>query len=377
LPLRYVRTRNLSDPAIAFDITPLQNSHRFRGIGTYVRGLSRRLASQADVPLEFWAWSGEVDLDVSPPHRIVTMRRFPMPAYRGAWAFAQAAMRWRMVGSRCTAVHITDPNALVRAGRRTVITTAYDLIPYKEGLRGMGIVSRTGYRSYLRALRRADQIFGISQQTADDLSALLAIPRRRIRLARPGVDLPAAARTSTTPERPYFLFLGGPNPNKNLAVLLDAMKIAVELPQELVVAGHWLPFQVEDLRRTVSEKGLEGRVRHAGFVAPGALAPLMRDATAVVVPSLSEGFGLPVAEGLAAGALVIHSGIPVLEEISGGAALVFDPASAVQLAGCLRQAVDPAVSERLRERGLERARGLTWDAAVAATIETYRSALRR
>ena len=376
MPLRYVRTRNLSDPAIAFDLTPLQNSHRFRGIGTYVRGLARRLVSQTEVPIEFWAWSGDIELDVSPPHHLVSMRRFPMPAYRGAWAFAQAAMRWRIVRSRCTAVHITDPNGLVHTGGRTVITTAYDLIPYKEGLRGMGIIARTGYRSYLGALRHADRILAISQQTADDLSERLAIPRQRIRLARPGVDLPAAAVASTTPERPYFLFLGGPNPNKNLPVLLEAMEVAKELPQELVVAGHWLPFQVENLRRTISAKGLEGRVRHAGFVPPAGLVPLMREATALVVPSLSEGFGLPVAEGLAAGALVIHSRIPVLEEISEGAALVFDPTSAIELAACLREAADPAGSKMLRERGLQRARGLTWDAAVAATIETYRSALR-
>jgi len=341
-----------------------------------VRGLARRLVSQTEVPIEFWAWSGEIDLDVSPPHHLVSMRRFPMPAYRGAWAFAQAAMRWRIVRSRCTAVHITDPNGLVHTGGRTVITTAYDLIPYKEGLRGMGIIARTGYRSYLGALRHADRILAISQQTADDLSERLAIPRQRIRLARPGVDLPAAAVASTTPERPYFLFLGGPNPNKNLPVLLEAMEVAKELPQELVVAGHWLPFQVENLRRTISAKGLEGRVRHAGFVPPAGLVPLMREATALVVPSLSEGFGLPVAEGLAAGALVIHSRIPVLEEISEGAALVFDPTSAIELAACLREAADPAGSKMLRERGLQRARGLTWDAAVAATIETYRSALR-
>jgi glycosyltransferase involved in cell wall biosynthesis len=376
LPLRYVRTRTLSDPAIAFDVTPLQNMHRFRGIGTYVRGLARRLASQTEVPIEFWAWAGQIDLDVSLPHRLVKMRRLPMPAYRGAWAFAQSAMRWRMLRSRCTGIHVTDPNALVRMPGRTVMTTAYDLIPYKEGLRGMRVLARTGYRSYVGALRRTDRIFAISEQTADDLNVLLAIPRERIRIARPGIDLPPATVTPAKSGRPYFLFLGGPNPNKNLAIVLDAMQLAEELPQELVVAGHWLPIQVEGLRRAVAKRGLEGRVRHAGFVPAGALVPVMREATAVVVPSLSEGFGLPVAEGLAAGALVIHSSIPVLEEISAGAALVFDPTAATQLAACLRQAVDAGVSKRLRECGLERAGELTWDAAVAETLRTYRWALR-
>ena len=342
-----------------------------------MRGLANRLASQNEVPLEFWAWSGELDLEISPPHRLVTMRRFPMPAYRGTWAFAQAAILWRMARSRCTAVHVTDPNALVRTGGRTTMTTAYDLIPYKERMRGMRLLARTGYRSYLSALRRSDLIFAISRQTADDLTSLLGISRTRIRMASPGVDLPAVTVSPMSSGRPYFLFLGGPNPNKNLGVVLEAMRLAPDLAPELVVAGRWLPSQLADLRRDAAGKGLATRVRQVGFVPPGALVELIRAAAALVVPSLSEGFGLPVAEGLAAGALVIHSSIPVLEEISAGAALLFDPTSPAQLVDRLREAADPEVSARLRRCGLERARELTWDDAVTQTLEIYRSLLRR
>src|SRR5215472_13309134 len=236
-PLRYVRTRNLHEPAVAFDLTPLQNSHRFRGIGTYVRGLASRLVAQTDVPIEFWAWKGVLDLNVAPPHRLQTMRRIPMPAYRGAWAFAQGAMRMRMRRGPAV-VHITDPNALVTMRGRVVMTTAYDLIPYKEGLRHMRVIARTGYRSYLRALGHTDLLFAISEQTASDLAQLLDVPRERIRIAPPGVDLPATEPGRRVSERPYFLFLGGPNPNKNRSVVLGAMRLCSDLPEELVVAGR-------------------------------------------------------------------------------------------------------------------------------------------
>jgi alpha-1,3-rhamnosyl/mannosyltransferase len=107
------------------------------------------------------------------------------------------------------------------------------------------------------------------------------------------------------------------------------------------------------------------------------LAALMRGATALVVPSRYEGFGLPVGEGLAAGAVVVHSRIPVLDEVSAGAALTFGPESAEELAAALRQAAsDTRLTGELRQRGIKRAAELTWDAALEATLDAYRTTLK-
>ncbi len=340
-----------------------------------MRGLALRLAEQTEIPIEFWGWSGETAFEAQPPHSVLALRRVPMPEYRGGWVFAQLAMRRRAQRSKVRAVHITDPSALTVLGKRRVLTTVYDLIPLREGQRSQRAIARAGYRFYLNTLKKTDALFAISNQTAVDLVDLLRIPEARIRIARPGVDLPPSTGPSAPHSRPYFLFIGGPNPNKNLGSLLNAMKLCADLPEELVIAGHWLPKQVDALNALVAN-GLSSRVRHIGFVPAGELADLMRDATALVVPSLMEGFGLPVAEGLAAGALVLHSRLPVLEETSAGAALTFDATSAGGLAACLRQAsVDPVLASTLRRRGLEHARELTWDAAVSTTLASYRAVL--
>src|SRR5256712_11929323 len=148
---------------------------------------------------------------------------------------------------------------------------------------------------------------------------------------------------------------------------------AEALAEELLVAGHWLPQQVAALEATVASRGLAGRVRHIGFVPDGELAVRLRDATAVVIPSRSEGFGLPVGEGLAAGALVVHSRIPVLEDTSAGAALTFDPDSAEQLAESLRRAsAGGADTRELRARGLRRAQDLDRGGAVGAALDSFR-----
>jgi len=366
----------LSDPGIAFDITPLQNAHRYRGIGTYVRGLATRLAAQTEIPIEFWGWAG-ADFAPPPPHRLLSLRRLPMPQYRGTWFFAQMAMRRRAGISSARALHITDPNALLSLRGWRVATTAYDLIPLKQGISRRSVLNRLGYSSYLHALGHADVVFAISQQTADEIVELLQIPRERIVLAPPGIDLHDAGDRRAA-DRPYFLFIGGPNPNKNLAVVLDAMELNPDLNEELLVVGHWLPGQMEALDQDLGRRGLGDRVRHLGFIPDEDMVPLMRGATALVVPSLSEGYGLPVGEGLAAGVAVIHSNIPVLEEVSGGAALSFDPHAPDQLGSCMRRvANDRVVAGDLRRRGLERAKALTWDAAVASTLDAYRKLMSR
>jgi glycosyltransferase involved in cell wall biosynthesis len=368
----------LPPPSIAFDVTPLQNAHRHRGIGTYVLGLARRLSTQTEVPIEFWGWEGDDRFEAPPPHRVLNLRRFPTPQYRGAWLFAQLAMKRRSAMSEVRAVHVTDPDALTPSLRnRDLIATVYDLIPLKEGVSPRQPITWLGYRAYLHSLRRVKTIFAISQQTANDVIQLLGVPAERIVVAAPGIAIATSAGQSANDARPYFLFLGGPNPNKNLTVLLDAVAIAGELPQELLIAGHWLPRQVAALETDLRARGLQNRARFIGFVPGPDLPGLMKRATALVVPSRLEGFGLPVGEGLASGAVVLHSRIPVLEETSAGAALVFDPSSAEDLAANLRRAAgDPQLSQDLRRRGLQRAGDLTWDTAVERTLNAYRTRIK-
>lgn len=357
-------------------MTPLQNAHRYRGIGTYVRGLARRLARQTEIPLEFWGWAGEGAFEPPPPHRTVLLPKSNAPEYRGAWLFALMAMRRRARLSTVRAVHVTDPQALSSLGTRKLFTTVYDLIPLKQGLDRRRLFGWAGYQMYLRGLKRVDTYFAISEQTAADLVTLLRIPASRIVVAPPGIEVTARAPAPQRQARPYFLYLGGPNPNKNLSVLLAAMANCSDLAEELRIAGRWLPRQTSALEVEVSARGLTGRVRHLGFVPNEELLDLMVGATALVVPSRDEGFGLPVAEGLAAGAAVVHSRIAVLEETSSGAALTFDPTSAEELAACLRRtARDPKLTDELRRQGIKRAAALTWDLAFERTMAAYRAAV--
>ena len=113
---------------MAFDVTPLQNAHRIRGIGRYVRGLATALNAQQEFAIEFWGWGDDRPFEVRPPHRGLWLRRFGLPRTRWSWLTGPIGMRVRRRLSRTEVTHITDPRAFTPLGVKT-LTTVYDLIP--------------------------------------------------------------------------------------------------------------------------------------------------------------------------------------------------------------------------------------------------------
>jgi alpha-1,3-rhamnosyl/mannosyltransferase len=373
-----------SDARVAFDLTPTQNAHRNRGIGRYVAGLAAQLARQTEVPIEFWGWSYARPFEPPPPHRAVWLPRYFIPRSRAPWVFAKLAIRLMARRSQAPVVHITDPRALSMIPGRTIVTTAYDLIPLAEPSANRGLMERAGYRGYLRSLRKVERVFAISRQTGKELVERLGLPAARLVIAPAGLDgraseLAPSGEATNGEAAPYFLYLGTAEPHKNLSTLVRALQEAGNLPERLVIAGTWYPDQVRALSlEAAAYPGLPSRLEFRGFVPEPALPALIAGATAVVVPSRREGFGLPVAEGLAGNGVVIHSRIPVLLEVSDGAALTFDPESPAELADALRRvSQDAPLRHDLQQRGRRRASALTWDAALAATLDVYRELLAR
>lgn len=361
---------------MAFDVTPLQNSHRVRGIGRYVAGLAHRLAAQQEIPIEFWGWRDGLPLEVRPPHRALLLSRFGLPRNRWSWLLSPLGMRIRRQLSPVQVVHITDPRGFVPLTNRTV-TTVYDLIPLLDPAWDRTTADWRAYQRYLERLPRAAHLFAISNQTANDLRDRLNIPPPPVDVVLPGVVVQAVGEGVPKPAHRYFLYAGSADRHKNVDLLLTALASLPDVPERLVIVGPWYAPDLAMLKRKLAtHPGLNGRVEYAGFVSDRELSTLIRGATALVLPSRLEGFGLPVAEALAAGGAVIHSRIPVLMEVSQSAALTFEPTSVDELAEAMRRlSSDSGLRERLRARGLERARALTWQSGLNTTIAVYRALL--
>jgi glycosyltransferase involved in cell wall biosynthesis len=239
----------------------------------------------------------------------------------------------------------------------------------------------------LLSLRRATRIIAISRYTARDVARLPGIDPARIRviLRTASPDLAPATPEAVEEVRrrlalpaTFFLFLGALEPRKNVVALVRALALlhaGGDTRAQVVIAGAE-GWQNHDVYREVAQRGLDGAVHFAGFVARKDLPALFGAATAFVFPSLFEGFGLPPLEAMACGTPVICSNAASLPEVVGEDALLFDPRSPEALAGCMRRLLDDAeLQDRLRAAGLARVPLFSPRRAMHQTMEVYREAV--
>jgi glycosyltransferase involved in cell wall biosynthesis len=136
------------------------------------------------------------------------------------------------------------------------------------------------------------------------------------------------------------------------------------------VAGYRDPRYWPELQERARALGVDGRVRFVDFVPSDVLPHLYSAAAAVVMPSLYEGFGLPVLEAMACGAPVIASSAGALPEAAGDAALMVDPQDEAALAEAIQRVLDdPDLARDLRAKGLARARQFSWAETARRVLE--------
>lgn len=295
------------------------------------------------------------------------------------------------VGLRTIGEQIHPPATAVRRGLDVVltpyfasalrwpcprVTMVHDLIPLAPSGGMSSRLQRLGYALFLRAtLGRSRRIVAPSQATADSLCRFAPGIRSRVRLIPIAVaprfsgetptELPDLRRRHQLEGR-HVLTVAGDRPHKNLALLTDAwtsLDPTVRGNAVLVLVGFPAP-RID-----------HPAVRVLGAVTDTDLQTLYESATMVAVPSLEEGFGLPVAEALVRGAPVVCSHLPVLRELAGDAAVFFDPNDPVSIAGSLARLLnDRGLRLDLRRRGPRRVARLAPSLIAADLLETCRAA---
>ncbi len=189
------------------------------------------------------------------------------------------------------------------------------------------------------SIQRAALVLAVSKQTRDDLLATWPIRPERIRVVHHAIDpiyqpsadaaAPLAWRVAHGRARPFLLSLGTIEPRKNLLMLVRAFaRIAPEVDVDLVLAGatDWEGGRYADtVRRLIVELGLADRVIMTGYVPAADQVWWYRSALALVMPSLTEGFGLPAAEAMECGTPVITTNCGALPEVVGPGGLCLAP----------------------------------------------------
>jgi glycosyltransferase involved in cell wall biosynthesis len=230
--------------------------------------------------------------------------------------------------------------------------------------------------------RGARTVFVPTQSTAEDVERFLRVGRSQMRVVPLGVSetfrlsdadraaAGAAARRRFGLTRPYILYAGNHRKHKNLGTLALGWQRSRAACDLAITEDGPFEFDIDAIQKP------DGRIVRVGHVAIRDLIGLYAGCTAAVQPSLYEGFGLSVAEAMAAGAPCVVAQTPALLEVAGPAALTFPPNDAQALAGALDAlAEDAKLCDRLREQGRRRAASFSWDDTVRSIAAAYRDAI--
>jgi glycosyltransferase involved in cell wall biosynthesis len=216
---------------------------------------------------------------------------------------------------------------------------------------------------------RADQITFVSQFSCNEFERIIGPPKQPVQISHSGVDdwwIQPDGQAYDIPQQPYFLYVGNVKPHKNLSRLVSGFSLARnDIPQNLLIVGERNGLLNADHAVQKEAAALGDRVHFTGKVSNEHLRALYRSATALVLPSIYEGFGLPPLEAMAAGCPVAVSKAASLPEVYGDTALYFDPYDPKDIARALRViGTNEAVRKHLLALAPERVRILSWDATA-------------
>lgn len=307
----------------------------------------------------------------------------------GLLTLGQAEIAWHAWQRDLALVH--DPSGIVplyaTRGRR--LATIHDAIPYVYPETNTRLVWLLFHLWLPVAVRRLHRIITVSHHSKRDIVRYLRVNPERVSVVPQGVD---AQYRSMDPKEVqtvlarngidgrYILYVSAVEPRKkrkNLPRLLEAF---AQLRQwcdswRLVIVGS-VKKDYRPVFDTVERLGLAPYVHFTGFVDETDLPALYGGADLFVLPSLYEGFGLPVLEAMACGTPVVTSNVSSLPEVAGDAAIFVDPYDVNAIADAMRRILgDSDLAADLRRRGLVRAQAFSWERTARETIAVYEHVL--
>ncbi len=349
---------------IGFDVT--STIAGATGVARYVREVATALEALPTPPVIRRFAVGRAVVDGGgDAHRF----RVPLRLVARSWGVGGPPSVERMVGPVDT-VHAAGP--VLPTTRRPTVAVVHDVAaldhPEMHPRRSVAQLRR-----YLAGLDRVAAVVTGTQATADRVSAMAPGATIHItpygRTPLPAPDVPPLAG------RPYVLAVGAPIPRKGYDDLLRAVARLDQPELQVALVG---PEGSEDaaLAELAGVLGLAERVHRVQAVSDAQLAGWYAAATIVAVPSIEEGFSLPVIEAQAQGVLVVASDIPVHREVAGSAAVLVAALDVPGLAEALEAGLggDPALAA-VASAGPANAARFTWEGCAAATAAVHQAVL--
>jgi glycosyltransferase involved in cell wall biosynthesis len=373
---------------IAIDSWVLSSRFRYQGTYVYAQSLLAefRKIAQANSEVSFCLFTSPTnsnDAGSFQPGTGFELTAAPLLSRDRFWRLGGASLAAR----RAHAHLIFAPTlSAMPLGKIPLVCTIHDVTPVVMPSHSRKVTLLQ--RSLLWAITRgAGHIITDSECSRRDLIRLYGLPESKVSVVYLGYD--KALFNSDPPDsgqqkklltrlglaKPYILHHGMIQPRKNLKRLIEAYRLMISrnanLEFDLVLAGA-MGWEYEDIVATANSPG-KGRIIFPGAVSGDDLAMLIKGASLVVIPSLYEGFCLPMIEVMACGVPVIASNGSCLPEISGGVLKYFDPCSVEEMASSMEQALEnDELRKTLRREGKSRASSFDWQCCAEETLAILR-----
>ena len=374
---------------LGFDLRPFLREET--GVGNYLRNLLFHLA-EIDRTNEYFlfssSWKDRFPKEKVPPFERLKFRdcRLPVRVLNSLWQKRRRPTLDFFFKTDLDLTHSATPLILPTRGKK--IITVHDLFfldfPDQSGEEAGKVFFRRAAASF----RDADGIVTSSMVTSVELVSRFALDEKKVRIIPPGLDsrfledVPAAEleatrkRFSLPPS--FLLFVGAQEPRKNLVRFVEALKIVhlhgLQIP--LVLVGPE-GEDSEAVRAKAEKLGIGRWVMTTGYLQERDIRNIYRLATAFVLPSLCEGFGMPLVEAMASGLPVVASQISAIPEVCRDAAVYFQPENPESMAEKVVSILeDEGLRKRLIARGKERARDFSWKKAATEMLAFYESVMQ-
>lgn len=219
------------------------------------------------------------------------------------------------------------------------------------------------------SVKRANRIFTISLASKDDIIKTYKVAADKVVVTYPGVKkTPLMSKDKLNFD--YILFVGTLQPRKNIVRLVEAFsKLTPKYPNlKLLIVGKkgWL---YDDILKAPQKYNVESDVKFLDFVEDSKMQGLYKNALCFVLPSLYEGFGLPVLEAMKYGCPVVLSNISSLPEAGGNAALYFNPEDSSDIAKTIDKVIsDKNLREGMIKKGHTQVKKFSWEKTARQTL---------
>ncbi len=349
------------------------------GVGEYVHQTAQALVATAQpgesLVLFSASWKDRLRPNVVPGAAVVD-RRLPVRLLNFLWHRLEwPEVEW-LTGEDYDVVETVHP-LLMPSSRAARIVTVHDLDFLDHPERTSGEIRRDYPALAAAHARRADQVIVNSRHTAGEVERRLGVPVSHISICRPGAPAWPQRRHEPAVDG-CILFLGTLEPRKNLGVLLDAYERLVSRwpgAPRLVLAGR-VPDEAAALVARTRQSPLAGHVEVPGYVDPDRRLALFERALVFVLPSHTEGFGMPAVEAMTAGVPVIAANRGALPEAVGRAGRLVDPTDAEALAQELETVLKtPGLRTQMIDEGRRHAMQFTWTGTAEAMREAWGTAV--